>query len=64
MLIAHGFEIIEDMYGRDGKTGAAGKLPAAYLLGLYQTNGQVMSFSVVVRETDVLIMPLFAHTRA
>jgi hypothetical protein len=47
-----------------GKTGATGKLPAANLLGLYRANGQVMHFSVVVRETDILILSLSEQAKA
>ena len=58
-------ELDETMYGghRKGKRGwgAAGK---HLVFGLYQRNGQVLTFPVPDRKTDTLIPLIMAHTKA
>jgi transposase len=58
-------ELDETMYGghRKGKRGwgAAGK---HLVFGLYQRNGQVLTFPVPDRKTDTLIPLVIAHTKA
>ena len=65
MMLAGEIEMDESMYGghRKGKRGwgATGK---HIVLGLYQRNGQVMTFPVPDRKTDTLIPLVFQHTRA
>jgi transposase len=64
MVLAGEIEMDESMYGghRKGKRGwgAAGK---HIVFGLYQRNGQVMTFPVPDRKTNTLIHLVFQHTK-
>ena len=64
MILAGEVEMDETMYGghRKGKRGwgAAGK---HIVFGLYQRNGQVITFPVPDRTTDTLIPLVFQHTK-
>jgi transposase len=65
MVLSGEIEMDETMYGghRKGKRGwgAAGK---HMVFGLYQRNGQVITFPVTDRKTDTLIPLVFQHTRS